>query len=423
MRAALPILLNQAVTLALGLVSLKLINRFVPPDVNGAYALFLTLTQVGTLLTHSGLSNHATRYWQRENHHAGTYVRFLAAASARVLWPLTLLLLAITFALAAVRREWIWVWILPLLLVSNAALALNLVGTGAFNADQSFWKVFWLTQLGNAGRTFLPILLALATQMNFVALSAGFTLHGVLLLSGLVALFIWAFRTPKPEADLNQKWIRELKDYGRPYALLGAGAWLLQFADRWVVEGFYGQEPAGQFALAASLGTIIPTMVMPALMQWVFPGIFRRADSAKTREDWIELARSCDRITAAFLLISIAGLLALWAASPWLIGWLISEKYVPALAMLVPAGFAALTSQVNQFYYLLLQGQHDSASMVKVMLAVSGVKTLGSILAACVSLSALMAWLIVSVVIGGWLGRWLIRRVALDSPDSPRHPV
>jgi O-antigen/teichoic acid export membrane protein len=420
MRAALPIILNQAVTLALGLVSLKLINRLVPPDVYGAYVLFLTLTQVGTLLTHSGLSNHATRYWQRENQRAGAYVRFLAAASARVLLPLTLLLLAITIGLAAARQELIWVWIFPLLLVSNAALALNLVGTGALNADQSFWKVFWLTQLGNAGRTFLPILFALATQMNFVALSAGFTLHGVLILAGLAAWFIAASKTPKPEAESEQQWIRELKDYGRPYALLGAGAWLLQFADRWVVEGFYGEEPAGQFALAASLGTIIPTMVMPALMQWVFPCIFRRADSAKSPSDWIELAKSCDRMTAAFLFISIAGLLALWAASPWLVGWLISEKYVPALTMLVPAGFAALTSQVNQFYYLLLQGQHDSASMVKVMLVVSGVKTLGSIVAAAMSLPVLMSWLILSVAVGGCLGRWLIRRVALTRTQVSR---
>ena len=71
-----------------------------------------------------------------------------------------------------------------------------------------------------------------------------------------------------------------------------------------------------------------------------------------------------------------------------------------------------VASQVNQFYYLLLQGQQNSAGMVRVMLIVSGIKTLGSIGTALISWSLFSDWLIASLFISGLLGRWLIRRMA-----------
>ena len=62
MRLAAPIILNQLLTVALGVAGVKWVSALVPPAVNGPYALFLTLAQLGVLLTHSGLINHASRY-------------------------------------------------------------------------------------------------------------------------------------------------------------------------------------------------------------------------------------------------------------------------------------------------------------------------------------------------------------------------
>src|SRR5207249_6678752 len=67
MRPFVPILCNQVAALLLGIVGMKLVSTFIPPALNGYYALFITLTQIGVLVTHSGVSNHATRYWQRES--------------------------------------------------------------------------------------------------------------------------------------------------------------------------------------------------------------------------------------------------------------------------------------------------------------------------------------------------------------------
>ena len=74
---------------------------------------------------------------------------------------------------------------------------------------------------------------------------------------------------------------------------------------------------------------------------------------------------------------------------------------------------AAVSVQVNQFYYLLLQGQQRGTKMVSVMGAVAGVKTLGSVLAAWASWECFLGWQCVSVAVSALLGRQLIRRAAL----------
>jgi hypothetical protein len=100
---------------------------------------------------------------------------------------------------------------------------------------------------------------------------------------------------------------------------------------------------------------------------------------------------------------------------PHLIGWLIAERYSPSMLLLFPAGMAAITVQANQFYYLLLQGQHNSAGMVRVMAAVAGLKTLGTALAALLSWNAFLAWLMISMILSPLLGRWMIRGMILKS--------
>ncbi len=62
MNSLIPILLNQVFSFAFGLWGLKLVSAHVSPETLGRYGLFLTMTQLGNLLTHSGLINHTSRY-------------------------------------------------------------------------------------------------------------------------------------------------------------------------------------------------------------------------------------------------------------------------------------------------------------------------------------------------------------------------
>ena len=417
MASIFPIVCNQVVTVLLGLLGAKLISAFVPKATYGYYANFLTLTQLGVMVTHSGILNHAMRYWQREKPQTGGYSRFVWTVSWRGLSTLGPLLFLVSAAVAFWEGDFAWVWVLPWLLFGSMAVVWSAIATSVLNADRKLWDVLVVSLVGTAARTLAPIGLALVAGMTFFNLSAGFALHGLVLLGCLSLFFGRMFQAPSPTPDQARQWKQELKDYGRPFALLGIGAWLLQSVDRWVVWLFFGEAQAGLFAYAFALGAIIPTFTVGAVMQRVFPDVFKKADQARTSLEWRQIAQRCDHVTALFLVVTVAGLVVLQAAGPLLMGWLISSEYAPSIEMLVPAGFAMVAAQVNQFYYLLLQGQHNSAGMVKVMTTVAGVKSAGSLIAAAISWPVFLGWLIVSTVVSGLIGRQLIRKMALERTE------
>ena len=409
----LPIAGGQLVTVVAGVFGVKILSHLVPPAVNGVYLVhFLTLAQLGVLLTHPGLINHACRYWQREKARSGSYARFLWQRSMHQLIPLTVILAGGCVALGVSQRDTTWAWAFPLLFVCNWALALNATATVASNADRRHWVLLALTSTGAVARVLLPTALVLIFSPSFGALACGFTLHALVLCGCVVALFYPAGKAAPAKAEVEAQWLRELSDYGRPFLWLGVGGWLLQFADRWIVSLFFGNEQAGLFALAASLGAFVPNLAQAALMQGVFPGVFRLADEARSEADWRAIARRCDQFTLLFLGVAVVGLLGLHWLAPHLLGVLIDQRYARSVGMVFAAGLAAVTVQVNQFHYMLLQGQHNSAGMVKVMLVVAGIKTAGSILAAMISWQAFLIWLVLSAPIAGWVGRHLIHRAA-----------
>jgi O-antigen/teichoic acid export membrane protein len=413
MHSIVPIVGNQLATLLLGILSLKLISKYVPPEINGSYALFVTLTQVGLMITHSGVINHATRYWQRESTQAGTYARFLWQQIWQRSAYLTILLLLISVGVGLWYTDFNWIVLFPWLVASNITTALALLATGVLNADRSPWRVLLLGVLGGAARVLLPIGLALLTSVTFVMLSIGYSLQGIVVLGILFAIFWWAMGAFAPDKETAMKWGREMRDYGRPFVWMGIGAWLLQNADRWIVYNFFDESKAGLFAYASNIGAIIPALVLGGLMQWVLPTIFRQADTAKTSQEWKQMARKCDQATGAFLALTIGCFLLFIAFSDLLIGPVISLNYLPAVGMVLPAGFAMATLQVNQFYFLLMQGQHDSAGMVKVMLLIAGAKTIGSVVAASISWQAFLGWLIAALFLAVLAGRYMVRRAVL----------
>jgi O-antigen/teichoic acid export membrane protein len=268
-------------------------------------------------------------------------------------------------------------------------------------------------------RTILPLLIGWMTSMSLLMLSLGFALHGLV----IVAVVLWLGRDWSRESATAKtpEWQRELRDYGRPFVLLGVGTWALQHLDRFIAAHGFGLTAAGELQLALGLGVILPTMVVNLLMQLFFPAVFRQADAARTESDWRAIACRCDQMTAGLVVVSLAGLGVLHVIAPWLQGWLISAKYAGALPLLFPAGCAMLTMQVNQFQYLLLQGRHNSTGMVKVMLVVAGVKSVGAVIAAAISWSAFLGWMIASVPVCALIGRQMIRVMALTpgAKDAP----
>jgi len=415
MRRLVPIACNQLFTVAIGVVSYKIISRLVPPEVFGPYALLLTLTQLCMGFTHPGLFNCLIRSWQRERSRAGSYARFLWREHWRAVRWLPLVVAAALLVAFSTHTSVNFLWAFAVLLVVNIATAQAALAQGALNAQEKQWSVFGLNAANTASRMLLPAGAALLAGASVPALLGGLALHALVLFAVVLLLFRWVSGAPAPDAETAARWRKELKDYGRPFLLLGAAGWLATVADRWIVALFFGEERLGLFSLAANLGTLIPAMASAGLLQLLFPKIFRRADEAKSHHDWRELARQCDRQMLVFLAVTLVGLAALHWAGPHLIGWFIDAKYTRAIPLLLPSGLAAAGGLILLFPNLILQGQQNSAAMVRVMLVMTGVKTALSAAAAAVSWEWFLGWLVLSLPVSALLGRVLIRREALKS--------
>lgn len=416
-----PVVLGQLISLGLGLLGTRWITRWVPPEVNGVYQVqFLTLCQFGLLLTHPGLVNHASRYWARERSagRGGPYLRFLWREFWNR-WPwLSVILAGCCGILWGLRGHVAWLALIPVLVLVNIVVALQSAAVFVVNVGERHWQLLALNSIAALARALLPVGAVMVLGLGVVQLGLGYGAHAV-----AVLMVIWMIlRSERSEdadkqagSEWSQRWMGELASYGRPFLILGIGNWFLQFADRWVVSLLFGEERAGLFATASNLAGYGPNVVMAALMQLVFPSVFRAADEARSLPEWRTIAGRLDRCTGLFLGMTLVGLVVLSWIGPWLLGWLIDRRYEPSMGMLLPAGLAVATVQINQFQFLLLQGQHNSSGMVRVMLGVATLKTVGSVLAgAMFGWNGLMVWLSVSVVLCGWFGRQQIRSIAFQ---------
>lgn len=413
MRALLPILANQALAVLLGLAGLKLLTAFVPPEINGSYALFLTFTQFGTLVTHSGLLNHAMRFWQREQASGSHYLAYLTRAGWRGMVPLGCLLAIASFYQFVQTGDLSWVLLLPALALGTIGAAFGSVGNGLLMAAQRHWAVLGWSCLGNVTRTLVPLGLAIGLGVTFPSLAWGFACHGLIFLVAWWWLFQRRQMPAAPQVTHSRDWSRELKEYGRPFILMGIGGWFLQFGDKWIVLHFFGKEQVGYLDNAIKLGGIIPVLVAGALMQWAFPKVFRKADLSDNVFGWLQVKRRCDQVTVVYFILATAGALATHWIAPFLVPTIISEQYLPALPMIVAAGFITINAAINQFYYLILQAQHNSGDMVKVMLFMAVLKMGGGLVAAAISWTVFLIWLPCSVVASWILGRWLIKHFVM----------
>jgi O-antigen/teichoic acid export membrane protein len=413
MRRVLPIALSQVALLGFGILGIKLVTVWVPVEVYRSYALFLTLTQLGCLLTHSGLLNHATRYWQREKAQGGGYAKFLWRQSWRLAAPLALVIVLTSVIVEYFVAEWSAWEISLLLFISNMGFVLWTLSNQALNADEQHWRLLALGLVASVTRAVLPVGMVCIAGASLLALNIGFAAHGLVIIVVSVCFFLWARHAPAPASEVQAQWRLELKDFGRPFIFMGIGAWILLNIDRWVVALRFDEQKGGLFAMASSIAFVVPSLTSGVLMQGFFPRIFRQADQAKSADDWRRLAWRCDQLEVAFLTTTLVGLVALTWILPLLVPWLIADKYAAAAGLILPTGAALAVLASNQFYYLLLQGQHNSASMAKVMMVVSGLKFVGTLFAALISWNVLLVWLVLSLIVSALLGRFLIRRIAL----------
>lgn len=410
-----PIVLAQAVGLACGLIGLKLSSHLVPPAVLGLYGLFLTFTPIGMWLVYVGLLKYVLRHWAATTARTELRHEILAVWVRRLPW---LALLAGLPALALTQLTPAQRGLLWLALFSSAGgLTLAAFAQMALQADRAHWRDCAAVTVGSITRSFLPPLLYAATG-GLAAMWFGFTLHALTMaLTG-----IWAVRASYGSSSASPAVVpASWRIYEGPlFTLLAAANLILLGINRWLVVWFAGEQEAGYFTLAGNAVAIITSMLATMLMQYVQPDLFALGD--RGAESRPALARRVDRVALFYMLTGLAGVAALSALAPWLVGPLISPDYRPALAWIFPAGCFGLTVGLGLFYHTLLLAGRRERACAPVDLAAAAILIIGSIVAAAAGTGWLARWLVATPLVPWLLSRTLARH-HLFKPDSDPVPA
>jgi len=145
--------------------------------------------------------------------------------------------------------------------------------------------------------------------------------------------------------------------YGLPLVPQALAAWTLNLSDRVMLERFSGLSEAGLYNLAANFGIII-SMVAISINQAVLPRYLQRAkDSFESRESRSVALREV--VIGGFIVL--VGIFIMAAtAGPMVLGWMVNERYLEALPLLVPILGGCFFFGMGQFLILPLLYQRKT---------------------------------------------------------------
>jgi len=392
-----PITLAQVVGLACGMAGVKLATRLVPPAVYGAYGVFLTFTPLGMWVVHAGLVKFVGRHWAAASNRGALLREVVVAALHKTVW-----LLPAAAAAAVVMSKSGWFEVFSALFLAAALLSCGALTQTALQAAKEHWRDLSVCAVSSVTRSFVPPLLYVLAGGSVYALYGGFCIHtAAAAIAGVLALR--RYWHPGTSAARQLTPVYE----GSLFVYLAIAGWTISGLNRWTMALFFGSEETGYFSLAGNLAILVPSMLGTIFLQYFQPGFFAAASEDPALRK--ALARRVDRVAMAHAAIALTGLFALRAIAPLLVGPLISEKYRPALDLLIPAGCATFAVTTGLFYHSLLLAGHRERACARVELTAAAVLIAGGLASAACGESWFLRWLLVCPVVPWAVNRSIAR--------------
>ena len=407
----LPIACSQAVGVACGVVGVKVVSKLVEPAVLGVYGIFLSFATVGIWFVHAGVIRYVSRNWASADDKNRIWAAARRAWAKKTGW---LFLCAVLIGLLVCRGRpgSLAAFVLPLA-VAASLLSLGTLAQTALQAERNHWRDLVISSVGSLTRTFVPPVLYFFSG-GIVALYTGYSIHALC----LAGVGLWILRARGVgHASASGAALEAIYD-GPLFSVLALANWMLTGATRWIVAWRFGSETAGQFTLAGNIALIIPAVLGAIFLQYCQPGFFSIVDSGEPGAR-LRLGRYVDRVVLLLGTASLAGLAALRFVSPWLVGWLIDEKYVRALDWIIPAGCFGLAVIMAQFYHVMMVAIRRERACAPVDLGTAAFLLLGGVAAAWQGPVFFQRALLASPLVILLLTRLLARRYLVDAPVNP----
>lgn len=400
----LPIFFAQAVGLACGLIGVRLTSHLVDPADYGVYGVFVSLASIGVGVVYAGLVKFVSRYWQGASDRAGLLHEMALGTLRKAPW-----LLAVCLGATLLAARGHLVVFGTMLFASAFLLALTQLAQSALQAAREHWRDLGVSAGLSITRSFLPPLLYGLTGAGVAALLGGFVLHGLTgLILGSLALRRW-WRAPEKSGSPILTAIYD----GPQFVILAAVGWTLLGMNRWLVAWRFGSETAGYFTLASNIGILLPTILGTMMLQYFQPQWFAVVvDHPETPR---KLLQQVDRVALIYMLAALGVVIGLHFSMPFLIGPLVSARYLPAAAFVLGIGCWGVSLSLGIFYHAILLAARREQACSVVDLSGAVCLILGSTISVGIGMACFKGWLAVSPLVPWLVNRTLARRALLSS--------
>lgn len=298
------ILTGQILALAGGFVSIKVLTNLMGPEGYGQLALGLTIAGVLNMYVYGPVANVVARFFAayREKRELGVYFSVL-----RKFHKVSMIAIAILGVFAgAITNIWVgreWSFIIVLSLLFGIISGVNASSMFLLNAIRER-KVVALHQGAD-------VWLRVGLSVTFLYLfrnTAYFALLGYLMGTFLVTISQNVFALKNEElrrnwhktsinGKLEKETSREYFGYAAPFVLFAGFGAVSMYADRWIIQGLFGEGDVGVYSAIYSIANAPITLLFTIASQLMVPIIFERAGTMTT----IEQAKS----SASLLRITI----------------------------------------------------------------------------------------------------------------------
>lgn len=297
------ILTGQLLALAGGFVSIKVLTNLMGPAGYGQLALGLTIAGVLNMYLYGPVANVVARFFAvyREKRELEVYFSVLKKFH-KVLGVAITILAVVAGAIAdtLVGREWAIIIMLSLLFgIVGGVNASSLFLLNAIRERK-------LVALHQGADVWLRVGLSVAFLYLFRN-TAYFALLGYLMGTFLVTISQNVFALKNEEigrnwhkhsvsGNLEKDTSREFFGYATPFFLFAGFGAISMYADRWIIQGLFGEGDVGVYSAIYSIANAPITLLYTIASQLMVPIIFERAGTLTTIEQ-AESSASLLRIT------------------------------------------------------------------------------------------------------------------------------
>lgn len=323
--------LGQIVAFLGGLAGIKLLTNLMPPENYGELALGLSLAGVVNLFFFGPLGQVVLRFYSacRERGNIAGYTRVLISLHGQAILFLTFFSLPILL-IAGTGFGWDWVLLFALALLFGIfsgvqGTLLSLLSAlrdrkmGAFTQGIDTWL-----RLG-----FAVVLVVWVGSLGHWAI-LGYTLGSLV----IVAIQLRTIRRHGFQSacltndDIQDAGLRaEFLAYGLPFLAFAGLASISQYADRWLLQSFWGAKEVGIYAAMFQVASAPIVFLMGVATQLIIPIVFARSGNldnhSRIQSSQSLLSRSVIVVGMLYMVVTLVTYV--WGET--LIAWLTNADY------------------------------------------------------------------------------------------------